>query len=142
MWRTEDGVTWTPVEIDVPFGSLHNTRFTADSVYVVGTAPGIAADRPNPLLLGVSHDDGETWDQIELPVDTNAGHDLPFITEVGASAVVYPIEDGAVVWLYTGPNSTTTQRSGAVRRRAVAGLRCGCASGRCVCPRRPNLPAE
>ena len=102
LWRTEDGVTWTPVEIDVPFGSLHNTRFTADGVYVVGTAPGIAADRPNPLLLGVSHDDGANWDQIELPVDTNAGHDLPFITEVGASAVVYPIDGGAVVWLYTG----------------------------------------
>jgi hypothetical protein len=104
LWRSDDGVTWTPVDLDVPFGSLQNARFSADGVYAVGTAPGITANQPNPLLFGVSHDEGVTWDQIELPVDTNAGHDQPFIKEVGSSATVYPIpiEGGAVVWLYSG----------------------------------------
>ena len=50
----------------------------------------------------MSHDAGATWDQIELPVDTNFGHELAFIKQVGSSATVYPIEGGAVVWLYSG----------------------------------------
>jgi hypothetical protein len=102
LWRSDDGVTWSAVELDVPFGSLHNARFTADGVYAVGTAPGIAATESNPLMLGISHDAGATWDRIELPVDTNAGHDLPYVKEVGSSATAYPIEGGAVVWLYSG----------------------------------------
>jgi hypothetical protein len=102
FWRSDDGVTWTAIDLELPFGSVRNARFSSDSVYAVGTAPGIAKNQPNPLLFGVSHDEGVTWDQIGLPVDTNAGHDLPFIKEVGASATVYPIEGGAVVWLYSG----------------------------------------
>jgi hypothetical protein len=100
MWRSNDGVTWTQLNVDPPFGGLENVRFAGDSVYAVGTAPGIAGTQPNPLMLGVSHDEGATWDQIELPVDTNAGHDLPFVRGIGSTAMVYPLDDGAVVWLY------------------------------------------
>jgi hypothetical protein len=102
LWRSDDGVTWTRVDLEVPFGSLENARFGADTVYAVGTAPGIAGSQPNPLLFGVSHDEGVTWDQIELPVDTNAGHDMPFVQKVTSSAAVYPLENGAAVFLHTG----------------------------------------
>ena len=52
---SDDGVTWTPVEVDVPFGSArHVLASSATSVYAVGTSPGIAESQPNPLLFGVS----------------------------------------------------------------------------------------
>ena len=103
VWRSEDGVSWTPIDVDVPFGRVESARFAGDKVYVVGTAPGIAKSRPNPLLFGVSSDDGATWEQMELPVDTNAGRDLPFVEGVSSTAAVYPLDDGAAaVFLYTG----------------------------------------
>jgi hypothetical protein len=102
MWRSDDGISWTQIDVNPPFGGLGNTRFTGDSVYAVGTAPGIAGSQANPLRFGVSHDDGATWDQIELPVDTNAGHDLPFVKHVSSTATVYPLDQGAVVWLDSG----------------------------------------
>jgi len=103
MWRSNDGVTWTPVNVDPPFGGLGSVQFASDAVYTVGTAPGVAANHSNPLLFGTSHDDGATWDQLELPVDTNAGHDLPFVVKVSSTAMLYPLDNGGVVvWLYSG----------------------------------------
>ncbi len=103
VWRSDDGVSWTPIEVDVPFGRVEGARFAGDKVYVVGTAPGSSRSQPNPLLFGVSSDDGATWDQMELPVDTNAGRDLPFVKRVSSTAAVYPLDDGAAaVFMYTG----------------------------------------
>ncbi|HTH06269.1 MAG TPA: hypothetical protein VL916_10385, partial [Ilumatobacteraceae bacterium] len=102
LWRSDDGVTWTPIDVEVPFGRVDGARFAGDKVYVVGTSPGISKSDANPLLFGVSSDDGVTWDQIALPVDTNAGHELPFVESVSSAAAVYPLEDGAAVFLYTG----------------------------------------
>lgn len=102
LWRSDDGVSWSPIDVDVPFGSLDRARFAGDKVYVVGTAPGIPMSQPNPLLFGVSGDDGGLWDQVELPVDTNAGRDLPYVKGLSSTAAVYPLEDGAAVILYSG----------------------------------------
>ena len=64
---------WTPTDFDPPFASFERTAFAAGTIYNVGTAPGVAASEPNPLLVTLSTDDGATWQQVEMPVDTHAG---------------------------------------------------------------------
>lgn len=100
FWRTDDGVHWRQVDIESPFGTRTNTRMSGDLVYVVGTAPGVAADQPNPLMVAISGDDGATWEQIELPVDTNVTTDLPMTRRAGGSASQVPIDGGVLVFSY------------------------------------------
>ena len=47
---------------------------------------GVRAAGGRPLVFASSPDLGATWEQIELPVDTNVGRDLPFVSSVGAGA--------------------------------------------------------
>lgn len=96
-WSTEDGITWQPLPLDVPIGRVEGAVFDGASVYAVGTAPGIAASDPNPFVLASSDDRGVTWDQITLPVDTNAGRELPLVRGVSAGATPIPIEGGTLV---------------------------------------------
>lgn len=96
LWRTDDGITWEPVGVDVPVGQLQQLVVDGSSLYVVGTAPGVAATEPNPLVLATSVD-GDTWDQISLPVDVNADRDLPMVVGVSAYGTVSPYEDGLFV---------------------------------------------
>ena len=100
FWRTADGITWTPHDLDAPIGGRNHDQFVFDggAVYAVGTAPGIAASAPNPLIAAWSDDDGATWHQTELPIDTNADLDVPGIRHVSYASSVHPLDgDGAIV---------------------------------------------
>lgn len=99
FWRSEDGITWTEYDIDVPFGGRERIVFDGGSVYTVGTAPGIAETDPNPLIVAWSDDEGQTWHETVLPVDTNAGREVPTIDGVGVSSSVHPLDAGGVIVL-------------------------------------------
>lgn len=142
MWRSDDGVTWTALNIDPPFGGLESLRFAGDRVYAVGTAPGIASTESNPLMLGESQDGGTTWDQIELPVDTNAGHDLPFVMSVSSMAMLYPLDEGAVVFLYTGANLDWPAIAAALGVEATDTLAGNATSDGVLVPVDPNCVPE
>lgn len=97
FWRSEDGITWTEYDIDVPFGGRERIVFDGGSIYTVGTAPGIAETDVNPLIVAWSDDEGATWNETALPIDTNAGRDVPMIGGVGVSSNVYPLDEGGVI---------------------------------------------
>lgn len=79
VWRTDDGIEWERTDIESPFAqSFWAPQFVGDTVFAVGTAPGIAGTEPNPLLVGVN--DGAAagdWRTAELAYDTNEYRDLP-----------------------------------------------------------------
>lgn len=80
-YYTADGVTFEPLDIEIPDDLNRGSRLFAegDAIYRVGTAPGVAADDPNPMLVEYSPDRGATWSTIELPVDTHEARSLPYV---------------------------------------------------------------
>lgn len=104
-WRTDDGITWEQAPLDTPIGRVGSIVVDGSTMYNVGTAPGIAATEPNPLVVASSGDDGITWDQVELPIDTNAWRELPFVQEQGGVyAYAVPVDAGVVVIASTSAN--------------------------------------
>ena len=97
VWRTDDGITWEQVDVDLPVGSVHAASIDGNRIYSVGTAPNIAATDPNPLLFASSGDAGSTWSTITLPIDSNADADLPYVRSAHATAHAAPIIGGVLV---------------------------------------------
>ena len=97
VWRSDDGITWEQLDVKLPVGMLYNASFEGSRIYSVGTAPGIAATDPNPLLVATSVDAGSTWTTIELPIDSNANADLPFVRRAYATGQAAPISGGLLV---------------------------------------------
>jgi hypothetical protein len=97
VWRSDDGITWEQLDIELPFGVLYNSSFEGSRIYSVGTAPGIAATDSNPLLVASSVDAGSTWSTIELPIDSNANADLPYVRRAYATGQAAPIRSGVLV---------------------------------------------
>jgi hypothetical protein len=98
VWRSEDGITWEQLDVELPVGSLTDaTAFDGDRIYTVGTAPGVAASFPNPLLVASSDDAGSTWNTITLPIDSNASASLPFVRRAYAIGRATPITGGVLV---------------------------------------------
>jgi len=80
-YYTNDGVTFDPLDIDLR-GDLSPgaAAYTdGDSIYRVGTLPGVAVTDPNRLLVQYSPDRGATWHTVELPIDTNELRALPHL---------------------------------------------------------------
>lgn len=97
LWRTEDGVTWSVADVGVPIGAPGSVVIDGSSLYNVGTAPGIAAGEPNPLRLAASVDGGVSWQETELPLDTNEGRDLPLVLGASVYGIPMPIDGGVFV---------------------------------------------
>ena len=98
VWRTTDGVNWEQTDLGLPFGDnrLWEAIGSEGSLFAVGTAPGIAATEPNPLQVAVAGIDSTDWDVTELPFDTNATADLPFVVN-GVERNVAPVDGGVLV---------------------------------------------
>jgi hypothetical protein len=101
LWRSEDGVTFSQTGTSPPIGSLLNGAVIGSHVYAFGTAPGVAATEPNPLLASISVDGGTTWDQVTLPVDTNRLRNLPGVNSVGTQGTVARTEAGTLIAVTT-----------------------------------------
>jgi hypothetical protein len=101
LWRSEDGVTFSQTGTSPPIGSLLNGAAIGSHVYAFGTAPGVAATEPNPLLASISDDGGTTWDQVTLPVDTNRLRNLPGVNSVGTQGTVARTEAGTLIAVTT-----------------------------------------
>jgi hypothetical protein len=93
-YYSADGVTFERLDLTIP-GDLRPVVAAGDSIYAIGTAPGIAATEPNPLRAVVSTDRGATWNTFVLPVDAAAPDPPMLATGVAASAL--PIEAGVAV---------------------------------------------
>jgi len=98
VWRTNDGVTWEQTDLGLPFASngLWGSVASEGRLFAVGTAPGIAATDPNPLQVAVVGVDSTEWTVTDLPFDTNAMTDLPFIVN-GVQQSVAPVADGVMI---------------------------------------------
>lgn len=82
LWRSDDGVSFTPVN-SVPAGlSWSQTTTIGHTVYAFATAPGATAKEPSAMLGSVSTNDGDSWDDLVLPADTNT-----LASEFGISSV-------------------------------------------------------
>ena len=62
----------------------------------VGTAPGIAAEQPNPLQLKIAGIESADWNTVDLPIDTHALRQLPMISSAYETSVS-PVAGGALV---------------------------------------------
>lgn len=103
LWRSDDGITFSPVESDVPDGfKLFMSRVAGDRIYTFGTAPGIAATDSNPLLASVTRDGGTSWSEIVLPLDTHGLRDVPGLRGSGAEVSGISVQGEAVLVLATG----------------------------------------
>lgn len=81
VWESDDGIEWDQIGLSSPFQqNFWQPQFVDGTVFAVGTAPGVAENTENPLLVGVSSSDAaadDAWTMAELPIDTNAYDSLP-----------------------------------------------------------------
>jgi hypothetical protein len=98
VWRTSDGVSWEQTDLALPFGSngVWETVASEGHLFTFGTAPGIAATDPNPLQVAVAGVDSADWTVSDLPFDTNAATDLPFVVN-GLQRQGAPVDGGVIV---------------------------------------------
>lgn len=89
-YYTADGITFEPLDATGSQSLNAGGRLFADgdSIYRVGTAPGVAEDSANPMLVEVSTDRGVTWETIELPLDTHRLRALPYVAAYHSVDVV------------------------------------------------------
>jgi hypothetical protein len=89
IWSSKDGKEWTPHVLDEPWV----TRIAAVDglLYAVGTAPGAVDPSARTVQVGVSSDDGETFDISVIPASTPEGGGVPDpqIGVVGDGVVVF-----------------------------------------------------
>lgn len=105
VWRTTDGVNWEQTDLGLPFGDnrLWEAIGSEGRLFAVGTAPGIAKTEPNPLQVAVAGIDSTDWDVTELPFDTNATPNLPFVVN-GVERTVAPVDGGVLVAVTASAN--------------------------------------
>ncbi len=100
LWRSDDGVAWTTGGT-TPFPTAFATTMTesASGLYAVGTAPSAASPKGlgGDPMIARSGDAGETWDQIELPIDVAAIEDAPGISNVTLGSYIVDGPAGVVV---------------------------------------------
>jgi hypothetical protein len=81
VWESDDGIEWDQTDLTSPFQqNFWQPQFVDGTVFAVGTAPGVAENTENPLLVGVSSSDApadDAWTMAELPIDTNEYDSLP-----------------------------------------------------------------
>jgi hypothetical protein len=98
VWRTADGVSWEQTDLGLPFGAggVFDSIGSQGRLFALGTAPGIAATDPNPLQVAVAGIDSSDWTTIDLPFDTNAPADVPFVVE-SLERSMSPVDGGVLV---------------------------------------------
>jgi hypothetical protein len=97
LWHSDDGVSFTPIDGRPPNRSLVTAGAVGEQIYTFGTAPGVAATDPNPLLASFSNDGGGTWQDATLPIDTNALRSLPGVVDTNVYVDGVAIEGDAVL---------------------------------------------
>jgi hypothetical protein len=71
VYRSEDGATWTEQPI-AGLGTdlwLRNLAVSGNNLYIVSTAPGVAAPEASAISVGWSGDGGDSWESTVLDLD-------------------------------------------------------------------------